>query len=167
MIDANILVRSWLLTPSLIIDGQVVVNQVPVVLAQFFTTGGSSPNNTSERIYGGHLIPGFDPLFGPGIVVRVGGGTSAGTGGGSAHPDLPLNMPRMQLTAWAGVNQYDIARQLYGACFDWMHGRNMIDLNTDGFINSCVEQVEGQDVDDPHTGLATVAGFWSLVIRRN
>src|SRR6266404_1185393 len=106
MIDANVLVRSWLLTPSLVIDGQTVINQVPVVLAQFFTAGGAPPNNDPNRIYGGHLIPGFAPDFGPGLVIRVGGGTSAGTGGGSAHPELPLNMPRMQLTAWANVNQY-------------------------------------------------------------
>jgi hypothetical protein len=46
MIDPNFLVRTWLLTPSLVIDGSEVTNQVPVLLNDLFTPGGSYPNNT-------------------------------------------------------------------------------------------------------------------------
>jgi hypothetical protein len=166
MIDANVLVRTWLLTPSLTIEGQLVVNQVPLLLQSLFTPGAPPPNDDPlKRIYAGHLRPGFDPNFGPALVVRVGSGTTAGTGGGAAHSELPIVMPRMQLTAWANVSQYDIARQLYAAAYDWMQRRNGIDLGGAGYILSCLEQVEGQDVDDPHTGFATVFGFWKLMLR--
>src|SRR6266516_1084709 len=167
MLDPNILVRKWLLTSSMVMDGQLVTNQVPALLQSLFTSGGTPPNNTPDRIYGGHLVPGFDPAFGPGLVVRVGSGASAGTGGGSAHPEIPITMPRMQVTAWAGINQYYIARQLYGAAYDWMQRRNNIDLGDVGYIFSCLEQVEGQDIDDPHTSQATVMGFWKLMLREN
>ena|SRR5437016_745762 len=165
MIDSNVLVRSWLLTPSLTIEGTLVINQVPVLLTSLFTSGAPPPNDSPLRIYAGHLRPGFDPKFGPGLVIRVGGGTTGGAGGGAAHPELPLIMPRMQLTSWADVSQYDIARQLYAAAYDWMQRRNGISLGTAGYVISSLEQVEGQDIDDPHTGFATVVGFWKLMLR--
>ena len=167
MIDANLLLRTWLLTASLTIDGNLVTNQVPVLLNALFTSGGAYPNNTPNRIYAGHLVPGFDPQYGPGIVIRVGGGTSAGTGGGSAHPEIPVISPRMQVTCWAKVNQYDVARQLYRAAYDWMQRRTNINLGDVGYILSSLEQVEGQDYDDPQTGLAAVISFWKIMALEN
>lgn len=164
MIDTNLLVRTWLLTPELVIEGQTVENQVPIVLASHFTPGADPPNDTANRVYGAHLIPGFDPQYGPGLVIRVGAGTATGTTGGSSRPEVPIRSPRIYLTAWAGKNQFDIARELYGAAYDWMQRRNNIDMGDAGFIFSCLEQVEGQDIDDPHTGFATVMGIWQLMI---
>jgi hypothetical protein len=164
MIDTNLLVRKWLLTSELGIEGQTVENQVPIVLASHFTAGAVPPNDTPNRVYGGHLVPGFDPQFGPGLVVRVGSGASAGTGGGSSRSEVPIREPRVYLTSWADKNQFDIARELYGAAYDWMQRRNNIDLGEFGFIFSCLEQVEGQDIDDPHTGFATVMGIWKVMI---
>jgi hypothetical protein len=164
MIDTNLLVRKWLLTPELDIEGQTVQNQVPIVLASHFSAGAVPPNDTSDRVYGGHLVPGFDPQFGPGLVVRVGSGASAGTGGGSSRSEVPIREPRVYLTSWADKNQFDIARELYGAAYDWMQRRNNIDLGEFGFIFSCLEQVEGQDIDDPHTGFATVMGIWKVML---
>jgi hypothetical protein len=113
------------------------------------------------------LIPGFDPKYGPGIVIRVGSGTTAGTSGGSAHPEIPVISPRMQLTFWGKETQYQVARQVYRAAYDWMQRRTNIDLGDAGYILSCLEQVEGQDYDDPNTGLAAVVSFWKLMLLEN
>lgn len=164
MIDTKVLMLKWLLTPSLQIEGALVENQIPVVLQNLFTPGGAPPNDTPNRVYGSKLVPGFDPKFGPGLVVRVGGGTSTGTSGGSSRAEVPIRDPRMYLTAWANKNQYDIASQLYGAAYDWIQRRNGIDMGDAGYILSCLEVVEGQDIDDLHTGFATVMGIWHLSI---
>jgi hypothetical protein len=148
MTDANLLLRTWLLTAS--ING--VANPVLAVL-------------TSPNIYAGHLPPGVDTSIDPAIVVRGGGGTASATGGGSAHPEIPIIRPRMQITAWCGPNQFLLARQIYGAIFDWLHGKTQLDLGSVGFVLSCLEETEGQDVTDPHTGFATVVSFWNLLLR--
>ena len=172
MIDVNIAVRTWLLLDSVALpDGSVKTNQIPPLLTSLFTPGGAAPNDDPLRIYAGHLVPGFDPQYGPGYVIRVGGGTTAGTGGGSAHPEIPIIMPRMQLTTWAGINQYKIARDLYRAAYEWIQRMTNVELGFDvagnhiGYVMSCIEQVEGQDVDDPHTGFATNISFWKLMMR--
>jgi len=174
MIDVNIAVRTWLLLDSIILpDGTVKQNQLPVILNSLFVSGGAFPNNNAQRVYAGHLVPGFDPQYGPGVVIRVGTGAAAGTGGGSAHPEIPIIMPRMQLTTWAGVNQYQICRQLYRAIYDWIQRMTNVDLGLDtqgnniGYVLSAIEQVEGQDVDDPHTGFATNISFWKLMMRES
>jgi len=172
MIDVGIAIRTWLQLDSITeIDGTFKQNQIPSILAANFTLGGEFPNNDPNRIYIGHLVAGFDAQYGPGIVVRVGAGTSAGTGGGSAHPEIPIIMPRLQLTAWADKENYILARKVYRAAYDWMQRAVNIELGTDtggehiGFIMSCQEQVEGQDFDDPHTGFATNISFWKIQMR--
>jgi len=147
MIDANLLLRTWLLTPTL--NG----NPNPVLAAL-----GSS------NIYAGHLPSGVDPKIGPIVVVRTGGGTASITGGGSAHAEIPLTKPRMQVTVWANVNQFQTARNVYGAIFDWIHQQTNVDFGVLGYVMSCLEDTEGQDVTDPHTGFATVVSFWSLIL---
>jgi len=149
MIDANLLLRTWLL--STVVNGQP--NPVLPVLQ-------------TNRIFAGHLPQGLDPKTGPVIVVRTGGGTASATGGGSAHPEIPgLIKPRMQITVWADVDQWQVARAVYGAIFDWLHQQTNVDFGVLGTVLSCLEDTEGQDVSDPHTGYATVVSFWSLAIR--
>lgn len=170
MIDADFLAKTWLLLPSITLgDGSVKTNQIPTLLNSLFVTGGVFPNdNPLTRVYAGHLVPGFDAKYGPGIVVRVGAGTAAGTSGGSSHPEIPIMSTRMQMTTWAGINQYGIARRLYRAAFDWINRANSVALGLDSdgnnmFVMSCLETVEGQDVDD--VGFATCISFWSLMLR--
>ena len=170
MIDVALALRTWLLLPSVSIGGQVQTNQVPVILNAAFVTGGAFPNNTPDRIYVGHLVTGFDPKYGPGIVIRVGSGTTTGTGGGSSHPEIPLTMPRVQMTVFAGIQQYQVARRVYRAAYDWMNRQTNIDLGIDSdgnemYMLSAIEQVEGQDVDEAHTGFATNISFWKFMFR--
>ena len=150
MTDANLLLRTWLLTASI----NAVPNPVLAVL-------------TNPNIYAGHLPPGVDTSIDPAIVIRGGGGTASATGGGSAHPEIPLIRPRMQITAWCGPNQFQLARQIYGAIFDWLHGKTRVDFGVAGFVLSCLEETEGQDVTDIHTGFATVVSYWNLQLRAN
>jgi len=165
VISPNFLVKTWLLSET--VNGVDISNPLLPVLADLFVAGGAFPNNDPNRIYVGHLPQGFDPLYGPGVVIRVGAGTTAGTGGGSAHPEIPITMPRMQITTFAGIQQYQIAGQVYGAIHDWIHRRNNVDLGDAGFVLSCLEQVEGQDVDDPHLFYATNISFWKLMLRED
>lgn len=159
MIDVNLLLRTWLLTDPL--NG--VANPVIELLTSLFTPGAPAPNNTPNRIYSGHLPPGFDPTFGPGIVVRVGSGSSSGTTGGSAHPEAPILNPRMGITIFGDGNDYTTTRQVYRAIFDWIHGKTNVDLGDAGYVLTCLEQVEGQDVPDLHTGKATIVSYWRLM----
>ena len=165
MIDVNLLLRTWLLIDQ--INGET--NPVPVFLSSLFVAGGAFPNDNADRVYTGHLPPGFDPQYGPAVLLRVGSGTQASTGGGSAHPEIPLIMPRMQITTWAQKDQYGLARQTYRAVYDWIQRRNNISLTlpdaSTGYVLGCLENVEGQDVDDPHTGFATTVSFWGLTLR--
>jgi hypothetical protein len=148
MIDANLFLRTWLLTA--VVNGQQ--NPIPGVLG-------------SQQIFAGQVPPGVDTSVAPAIIVRAGGGTASASSGGSAHPEIPIIQPRMQITAWCGPNQFQLARQIYGAAFDWIHGKTAIDLGAIGYALSCLELTEGQDVTDPHTGFATVVSFWSLMLR--
>jgi len=158
MIDTNLLLRTWLLTDPL--NGEA--NPVLVLLNELFTPGAPPPNDTPLRIYSGHLPVGFDPTFGPGIVVRGGTGTATGTSGGSAHPEAPILNPRKQLTVFGDGNDYTTTAQIYRDCFDWLHQRTNVDLGDAGYVLACLEQVEGQDIPDAHTGKATNVSYWQL-----
>jgi hypothetical protein len=158
VIDVNLLLRTWLLTDPL--NGQP--NPVLALLTSLFTPGAAAPNNTPQRIYSGHLPAGFDTKFGPGVVVGVGGGTATGTTGGSAHPEAPILNPRMRITVFGTNNDYTTTRQVYRAIWDWIHGKTNINLGDAGFVLACLEQVEGQDVPDVHTGQATVVSWFQL-----
>jgi len=172
VIDAPLAVKTWLLLDQVTLPGGVVKqNALPGLLQSMFTAGGAFPNNNANRVYVGHLVPGFDPQYGPGVVILVGSGTTAGTGGGSAHPEIPIAMPRMQITVFAQPSQYYIARQIYRAIYDWIQRMNNVELGFDdqgnhvGYVMSCTELVEGQDVDDPKTGDAMNISFWKLMLR--
>jgi hypothetical protein len=158
MIDVNNLLRTWLLTDPL--NNQA--NPVIELLTNLFSPGAPPPNNTPNRIYSGHLPPGFDPTFGPGIVVRVGSGTSTGTAGGSAEAEAPILNPRMQISVFGDGNDYTTTREVYRSIFDWIHGKTNVDLGDAGYVLTCLEQVEGQDIPDAHTGKATVVSYWRL-----
>jgi hypothetical protein len=163
VIDVNLLALAWLLTDPL--AGEA--NPVLALLNSLFTPGGVSPNDTPQRIYAGHLPVGFDTKYGPGVVIRVGSGAATGTSGGSAHPEAPILNPRLQHTVYGLGNYYTVPRQVYRATFDWWHGRTNIDLGDAGYVLSCLEQVEGQDIPDPHTNQATVVSFWRLMALAN
>jgi hypothetical protein len=163
MISPALLVKTWLLTPS--VAGVDIINPLLPLLNNLFVAGAGFPNNDPNRVYVGHLPQGFDATFGPGVVIRVGTGTTAGTGGGAAHPELPLTMPRVQITTFAGRQEYDISDNVYFAIHDWIHRRNNIDLGDAGFVLSSLEHVEGQQVEDPHTFYATNISIWGMTMR--
>lgn len=168
MTDSLLLLRTWLLAATL--PSEPNPNPLPALLQTMFTAAGGPgafPNDDPNRVYAGHFPVGFDPNYGPGVVIRVGSGTTAGSGGGSSHPEIPLLSPRIQVTCYAGIQQYLIARQTYAAIYDWIQRRCNIDLGAAGYVLSCLEQVEGQDIEDPHLHYATNVSFWKLMLREN
>lgn len=172
MIDPNKLLRMWLLTPQItLIDGAVIDNPVIPALEN---APAATPLPTEQRVIAGHLQEGYDARptgNGPAIVVRVGG--SGVTSGGTAHPEIPIIDPRMQVIVWAGINEYEQARIIDGAIFDWLQGGNALDITDPssgdpvGHILISLNQVLGQDINDPPTGWATVVSFWHLKLREN
>jgi hypothetical protein len=140
VVDTGVLVRNWLLGQS-------------VITSLLGTNAGSS-------VYAAPDLPkNFDPSLGPGIQVHV-------TGGPPAHPEiLTIVDHRIQVRVWAGVDEYDAARNVYSLVRDLMHGACGVDLGANGFVIRCLEVTPGQDITDPDTGWATVLGFYQLMAR--
>src|SRR4051812_19359406 len=114
--------------------------------------------NANSSIYAGDLPERFDPLLGAAIQIQ--------TVGGIPHSEvLPLLDERKQVRVWAGIEQYALARQIYGAVRDLIHGGQNVDFGADGHVIRCIEVTSGQDVTDPDTGWATVLAFYQLMAR--
>ena len=137
MIDANILLRRWL------VEGLGTERVWTVSLPEYLPDTGE----------------GFRPEDGPGIVIS--------TRGGQSHTEIPIIRPSMQVTVWAGPNQQEEARELYNDVFALIHGRTNVDFDTDGYVLSCLEETHGQDEVDPDEGYARVVGFFNLFLRSN
>lgn len=138
MVDTNILLRDWLLSST-------------GITSLLGTNGNGS-------IYCGDLPEHFDPLLGPGITIH--------SVGGVAHTEiLSLVDERKQIRVWAGIEKYQLARQVYLAIKSLIHGQTSVDFGADGRVVRCIEAVPGQDVTDPDTGWATVLTFYQLMAR--
>lgn len=151
MIDANLLLRTWLLSDSVTTkQGEVLTNPLTAVI-----------DNT--RVWGGSLPEGFDPSEGPGIVIVRGG--SGMTSGGKAENEIPLTNPHVQVKVWAEENKFQVASEIYSLIHDWIDGRNDIDFGDKGYLMSCNESVEPQDLRDPETRFSTVFGYFDMQLR--
>jgi hypothetical protein len=138
MIDTNLLLRDWLLSSS----------SITSLLG----------TNANGSIYCGDLPEKVDPSLGAVIQIQGVGGTP--------HTEvLPMADDRKQIRIWANVGQYKLARQIYGAVRDLIHGGQNVDFGADGHVIRCIEVTSGQDVTDPDTGWATVLAFYQLMAR--
>jgi hypothetical protein len=165
MVDPNLLLRTWLLTP--VVSLPTVGLLANPVLQALAATNPITPWPATP-IFAGHLPEKYDPRQtgnGMAIVVRVGG--SGTTTGGVAHTEIPIIDPRMQIIVWAGLNEYQLARSVDRAIFDWIHAKAPLDFGDVGFVINSLNQVLGQDINDPKSGLATVVSFYHLTLREN
>lgn len=138
MVDTNSLLRDWLLS-------------LPSVTSLLGT-------NANGSVYCGDLPEHFDPSLGPGIQIF--------TAGGTPHPEITaLVDDRKQIKVWADVEQYQLARQVYGAIRDQIHGASGVDRAAKGYVVRCIEVTSGQDITDPDNGWATVVSFYQLMAR--
>jgi hypothetical protein len=137
MIDANALLRRW------ISEGLNTQRVSATVLPQ----------------YEAATDDGFNPQSGPWIVIS--------TRGGLAHPEAPIITPSLTVRVWAGFNQFDVARARYLEVFDLIHQQTSVDFGDDGYVISCSEEVQGQDVTDPETGYATVIADFGMKCTSN
>jgi len=85
---------------------------------------------------------------------------SYNTRGGKSDPYIPtIVTPSVQFSCWG--NTPIIARQVYGALYDALQG-----LEDWGSIASAIEEVQGQDMEDPDVpNFYKVITFFSIMIR--
>jgi hypothetical protein len=111
-----------------------------------------------DRIYCGMLPEGYDPEVDGDAITFF-------TRTGTAHPELPLISPSVQIECWSQVHGQQRARAVYRAVFDLCHQKNHIDLGEAGYILSSTEEVQGQDLIDPDTKWAEVLTYYRLTMR--
>lgn len=138
MIYLDAFVRAWLLSQSSI-------------------TSLTDVGNLAQGIYAAPDLPEkCDPKLGPMVQLW--------SGGSPQNADIPeLVDGRITIKCWAGVEQYDVAHQLYRAVRSVMHGACGVTVqNQTGRIIRCNETVSGQTVTDPETGWATVVAIYEV-----
>lgn len=106
-------------------------------------------------VYGGILPEHYDPTSNPAIVITV--------KGGSAHSEIPLQNPSVQIQCWSGINEFVLAHQVDAAVFNALHGLTG-DYGADGRILVCLQESIGRDMVDPQAGWVQVVSSYKLEI---
>jgi hypothetical protein len=137
VIDANALVRKWLVTglPS----DRVWVAVLPA--------------------YDEHTESGFRPDDGPGIVL--------GVAGGGLEADIPILDVRIQVTVYAGPDEGLAAGTLSGQIRDLLHDKRRVDLSPTGYVISSLEDSDSQIGAEPTLGYAMAVSFYRMILRSN
>ena len=111
MIDPNKLLRTWLITPQVTIpvDGTILNPVLDVLANQGFLVDGITRAPAVPwpitPVFAGHLPEKYDPRpTGNGMAIVIRGGGSGVTYGGTAHPEIPIIDPRLEVICWAGEN---------------------------------------------------------------
>jgi hypothetical protein len=138
VVDAGVLVREYLL-------GQAEVT------ALFGT-------NANGSIYVAYDLPEhFSPTLGPAIQMFRAGGHS--------HPEImSLLDARVQIRAWADVEEYTVASKLYSAIADVLHGLCGYTV-ADGTIVRAIEVDGPFEMTDPETGWVAMYAFYQVMAR--
>lgn len=110
----------------------------------------------SYPVFGGVLPEEFNPESNPAITISI--------RGGSSHSEMPIQDPSIQVRYWCGVNQFLLARQVYEAAYQSLHGISNLDMGDDGKIICLLEEVLGQDITDSEMGWATVMNTFGLKV---
>ncbi|HWR36372.1 MAG TPA: hypothetical protein VN622_10935 [Clostridia bacterium] len=101
------------------------------------------------------------------LPERDGLAITVSTRGGRSDAEMPIINPSVQIETWAPAGEHVRAREVYRAIYDLLHGACGIDLGANGYVLSCLEEVQGQDSIDPETKWATVLSFYRLMMRAN
>jgi hypothetical protein len=129
--DSALLVKSWLLQDATLIG----------MLGQMNVKAGELPAK-------------FNPAGGPIVTVALHAGRS--------HPEtIDLATDRVRVRVWAGVNQDQLAFNVYNEVRKWMHGANMVNLSPYGTI-VISQEASRQSLTEPVTGWATVLAFYDI-----
>src|SRR5678816_3891910 len=98
------------------------------------------------NVKAGELPAKFNPATGPVVTVALHAGKS--------HPEATeLATDRIRVRVWAGVNQDQLAFNVYNEVKRWMHGANMVNLSPYGTI-VISQEASRQSVTDRETGWA-------------
>lgn len=134
MVDTNDLVRQWLLATTSVTS---------------LLTGG----NPDGSIYATPDLPAkVDIKAGPAIQIFNVDGNFNGE-------IAPLLDDRKCIKVWADVGKNKLAKQIFGAAYDLIHGANMIKFPGQGTIIRAQFAHGPQEVTDPDTGFITCVGF--------
>jgi hypothetical protein len=109
-----------------------------------------------ENVFGEILPERFVPTDNPAIVIT--------SRGGSSHGEIPMQSCSVQVACWAGVNQFVLARQVYGAVYLALFSQQNIDLGSDGKLVTATADNAPSSVVDPDLGWATVVGHFTVVM---
>lgn len=136
MVDTNDIVRAWLLGVSSVTD----------LLG----------TNANESIYATPDLPEhFDPALGPVIQVF--------NAGGVPHGEIPpLVNDRKCLKVWGNFGKNKLVKSVFAACFDLMHGANMVTINGFGTITKCQFETMPQEITDPDTGWPFLQAYFNI-----
>lgn len=143
LVDTNVLVRTYLLTSSVLTDPLIAL-----------IGGVAAPRLYCPRLPEGATLPAI------GFFTR----------GGSANPDVTdIVSPSVQFDCWA--NNLIDARKVYRALYDALQGLGNAAITIDGtiyYITKAKEEVQGQDlVDIDIPGYFRVVTFYSITVRDN
>lgn len=134
-----------------------MIDHAVLVRLRLLDSGGPVFSLVGQNVQCGPLPEGANPELAPWITVNA--------EGGDAHPEIPITTARLQVRVWCGQFQRTLARTVYAAVHEWLHGKNSIELSPDGFILISQEVVLGQDLIDPDAGYATVLSYYQITAR--
>lgn len=102
----------------------------------------------------------YDPTSNPAVVISL--------KGGSGHSEITkLKDVEVQIKCWAGVNQFILARSLYGAVYDTMHGQQMVSFAGYGTVTYSHELNQSASIADPDVFWAGALGSFKLQVRED
>lgn len=109
-----------------------------------------------QRVYGGPLPEIYNAeADGHAITINV--------RGGSAHSEIPLVEPSLQIECWGPQLKYADVNALAGLVYDALHGKNMLIVG-DVAIKSSICEVLPQPSTDPDTGWANNVAFYRMLM---
>jgi len=102
----------------------------------------------------------YDPTSNPCVVLSI--------KGGAGHPEIaPISSQEIQVRCWAGINQFVLARSLYGACYDTLHSKSMITFVGFGTVLTSYEMSTGSTLVDKDEGWATINAAYAMQFRQD
>jgi len=130
------------------------------LVRQWLLASSAVSTIAGTNVFGEALPEHYDPTSNSAIVISL--------KGGAGHVEIaPLIDVEVQIKTWAGINQFVLARSLYGAVYDTMHSKSMVTFAGYGTVLTSYEFGHGQGIADPDAGWATVVGTFKLQVRQD
>jgi hypothetical protein len=129
------------------------------------TVPGGIVSLVGQNVYGGQLPEHYNPEVestaepagdGPAITLIIKGGTS--------HYEIPMQEVDLQLAVWAGINENQLARQVYERAYQVLDGLCNQNLGGAGRVIRIHANTPAQDNVDPDTGWVMMLSVFGVLI---